>query len=803
MKIRKTLIWCMLSLFYLVPATAWSQASGIYDTSDNFISGWIRETLEGSCTTNDMFFTLLYKIIGDPCFEMGGSGNINILQYVLGYINIIALIFVLLMIMWASFVAAIDAAANASVKKNQSVPLRLAIAFALLLPVPQLNNYSNSQMIVLKVIGWGVGSSEFLTKATVKGISDGVPLVTEIRIPPKIVLHNADILKNMLCSGAMVVRDPSRPFASYINEDGSSGIIMAGESFEKANNARLIGFGVTGTSKQVCGYIDFTKDENYDPGDSDYQRDSLAMAYAETRSAYIQQIDKLSNLAKKFYDQGGEYNVGSVNNFITETLVSNESSINSKFNLGVEAYIRNIGDFAGDIEQKMYKVSVSSNDATKAYMENFSGNAGVSNIVLTFFRAKSLTTNANMLMNRTLPTISNAEMPCTVKETSNDHSIFQSFWKTEKVCDFYDGLNDHRMMAGKIHAAAMERAKFGDLPNVSGTESLVEDLISDPSCEAGQCDGQGIKKAFAYTFNTTILNAIDTVSFGSNGNTGFDFTTLKDPIQTTQNVGATFFSAGLILFGLIMAGSALAEGIGSSLAGLVGGAAISGAIRPVISVTWIAMAYLFSLSPAMIVVIPSSIIITVMFALMAYLTNCIAGLGAVPIATARMVVKEGEGVLGQRNERMLMMAATLFVQPSTIVLGVAAYFTVLPYAFAFLGFNMYLVSQITSGVSNILATVVMFTMWFALWHRMNLWLANSLVFIGDKILEMLGTIHALASESEKINGIVQEMGGASKSFIQNIGTIMGNNANKSMAKGIQRNAQNNVQVGVSDVQHNG
>lgn len=805
MKRIKSILYLIIGIF--IPSLSYaqdSQRSGIFESSGEFTSGWIRSVFEGSCTTNDTFFQMLYSIIGNPCFEndVGASDNMNLLQYLLGYFNIAAMIFAAIMIVYLAFRFGFNAAVYADEKDKNRLPLRVAIGFALILPHTSLGYYSVVQVAVLKVIGAGGGSAEYIVDRAGDAIESGVPMQTDVSIPPEIISHNADLMEMMLCSGAMVVQKSDRPFASYINEDGSGGEIMLGESFKKASNARQIGFGSTGTSNRFCGYVEFPQKDTKSIIETDYVADTKELARQSVREAYIDHIDNMQDLASNFFKTGGDFHVGTVNKYITETARDRTTQVINRFNLGVDAYVNHIGLFAKDIDRRMNEVSTSANDATKEYMKKYKDGMTPSNYTLSIYRARSLGSNADALMRSSLPTFSNAELRCGRTEKENTNGWFSSWWGSTSVCDMYEGLNDMRGIAKEVHASAVERAQYGQLPS-TGEASIVADLANDPSCKSGDCDAEGLKKSAVYTINKGFLNILEVVGGNSSDGNAFDYKNLADPIQTTQNVGTALVSMGLSVFGLMTAGSALIEGVGGSAAAWVGAAAVSGALKPLIGVLWMIFIFLMGIAPALIIIIPAAIFITYMFAFMSYLMLCIAALLAAPMAAARGIVPEGQGIVGQRGERMIMMIATLFLYPSAMVIGVSAYFVVLPYAFAILSFFISQISQLTSGFTqNTVALVAVFTIWVSTWNRMNLWLANSTVFIGDKALEMLGTFNALSSESDKVDGIVQEMGGASKSFAQGVTKSGASGLSQSIQNGVAKNSRNNSDVGVSGIMRN-
>lgn len=666
---------------------------------------------------------------GSSSGSRGDSEDQTILTTAIGFSNILAMIFGIVIVSYLFIAGSLNTAHHGEVLgKNWSsvwLPARLALGFGLIMPASTFGGgaVSTIQALTIWMILVGSNAANVLWSQLTDKISSGASVNSNIMIPITVPKQVIEILSCRV---------------SYLNEvgDGKSfEITTTGLNtnipLEPAGDGKYklpsipwkdkmdgVDFGQCGQiSLNTPGFTFFGDDDDSSNKVFKFLTDANKTGKDVSNKKYIDYINELIPHINEYYlTLGGSTGIGvstlsKDDPAYTETKLKTNALAQKLFTTGVKIST----DIPQDVKAKVVTGSFSEEFSTELKKGGW-GTAG-----LWFMRVGAV---QNMI----------AEIVAPIGESTtvgipNDCLLFDALCRD-------DTLKKNARMANDISVASSlftEGAKlYSKTVTMKKSESDIDpagyiDLRGEAArqasssgviCDGNNCSIQGNSQLKSIGMARSILNALSPVDdevkiSGSSSVT--DTSGLASPFATAASIGNMSIN---IMQGMMIAAAASGAASGyaeaaskaggpgkmASIAGslLGAGATLAMAVAGYFGAIGITLAFVIPFMPAMLW----------MMMMIGYLLLVIESMIATPFAVIMMVTPEGEGISGQRLERAIGLIALVILRPSLMVMGLVAAITLSSVSFSIYNqFFWYTASTaVTGSMFTVLVIVGMYTM---------------------------------------------------------------------------------------------
>lgn len=695
------------------------------DYENDMAQKWIKQLFGGFIFTDGT--------TGSSGGVRGDSNDVTILSHAIGFSNVLAMIFGIVIVSYLFIAGAMNTAHHGEVLgKNWSsvwLPARLAIGFGLIMPAGNLGGgvVSTIQALTIWMILVGSNAANVLWNNLTDQISSGVSVNSNIMIPvdvPKQVIH---ILACRI---------------SYLNQEGDnnsfilSQTAMRGSFFQPvplkgdagSYELPLITYkeGLDKINFGACGKITLNTPSwsmNSDDDDaSDKVFTFLTQASKEGKEKanqkYVEYINGLIPLINQYYKSqksgglGGSEGIGTAlltpsdPGYAAAREKSNDMAL-KLFNAGVKISVQIPKDI---------KASIASKDFEKAFSDELKkGGWGTGG--LWFMRVGAV---QNMIAEITLP-ISETVSPA-VPSTCIMADWFCTDNAEKKNARIQSDINVATSLFGNgasLYVSNGSMSKSANDIDPAGTIDLTIEAARQASSGVVKCDGVSCSVSsdsnlMSVGLARMILSGLSPVDDEvriSGGSSVTDTSGVASPFATAASIGNMSINIMQTMLVAAGAGSAISAGASATPPGK----ALMKAVGPIVeSLATVAMAigaYFGAIGITLAFVIPFMPAMLWMMMIVGYLLCVIEAMIASPFATIMMVTPEGEGIAGTRLEKAIGLLALVILRPSLMVMGLIAAITLSSVSFSI--FNQFFwytaETAITGSMFTVLVIIGMYT----------------------------------------------------------------------------------------------
>lgn len=829
-KIRKLLL--PLLLFFsviLLSGQVIAQETGQDERFEGF-SGLLEALVDGSnpdVVEGDILVDMSHHVMGD--FEdmrmpFGSAPEPRIDQELLGFPAFYGLFVALSLFFMGFMVKTVGAGFNAQNQISTGGAWLVSVAFLLmsLMPHPKYTHYSNGTVIGMQMYALGLGAGQYAANWAGKELSEGRTMATSLSIPPELLADSDSMLYSMMCAAN---KHKESPIAKYTTRDGKTGFVEQGQDFSSiSGDVKRIQFGVNrqgvaGSCGQVT--VDSTAslsslyDDMYSGSDSDYiewEKGIIEHSNKVYSSLYLSHLDRLVDFvegANRSYFKDSYANVIKNNphyqNTIAPEFISthhgeanreqfgDEESM-AAFDATVDLYRSTVTAFRNDFVNSLGALNAKIVEGTinqKAYLD---GSATISTLPFTVQMSTRMHSYVSGHVRRTLPktvyytqtcndTVSTGETQQGTSVSSSRHAYNQS---VNQECESISEVNS--VLAGFAPVISI----IYDSSNNDQKEAF--DNLSDIShqrivCGSGKCEAEGFADKTSQQMRRMISLSLTALT---------DYTGLYDSLRSTDinnaaegdmvhvhdilhNVGTAFMEFAAVTTAIHAAAATFDAGFGM----IPGVGALTGAVTVVASMAMKLGWYFGALGPSLTVVIPNIVNVTYTFATMSFPIMGYSFILALTLFAVRGCFPEGQGISGQRWERQLINILGLLFYLPLVVFGYMLYEVMLPWFYLIVSFMFRNIVMVQANIVNyVIAEVVVIAWQVLITIRIVSWLASTLVFISDKVFEMIGAPFNAGSQSMSTNEALSDTKGSIDGALKR-GASMGSSAASQQGKGIQ------------------
>jgi conjugal transfer/type IV secretion protein DotA/TraY len=692
-KLALVALFLTLSVFLAMPAMAEGFSPAVQE-------GGFFETFLDLKKLDSLEKEVFVQLFGGQFVDEGGT---TALSKVIGYMNVVAMAFGVIILGYIIGAGALHTAASGQLlgKSWSSVwlPLRIVVGFGSIMPGTGGSDFSVIQTLMAKLLIvssifatsiWGWVSDDILSHNT--SFTAGMPL------PP--TSQAMDLVGSSFCAinefyqrngdgrdvpfplyTIVVGNDEGKSIVkTVVGSPGGSPYTMAGGTYIKS-----IRFGSTG----ACGSI-----EAFDSDISEYK--SGTMASIKAASAVI--IDTLNN-AHQLENEARERKINSRNIDIYLSSSSNSS-----------------GEAAIQFQKETAEVASAGAEIIARYP------AAMYDAVIGGFRSG---TNLEEARSELIPSKSWLLAPMNfIRLTQHSiapNSVLQKLGEgisntSWRMCK--PGATDcpTRSVDKTVRSISTDYSHVSTMLVIGEIESSTNSLNTSPSVQgasspststgdgASGCTGNACKQSkFVTDYTSQARKIIFTADLmgeagqrvadsGKNNQEGLGGLSLgnylggSSPYYVLSGIGHALNTLLGITWGAGLAAAAVAHGVGDSALGLAGGGALSGAFDYVLKTTWPLFMGMIMVGASLAYVIPLLPILRWIWAILNWMLLLVEAMTAAPLAVIMLVTPEGEGIAGAKTEKAIMLVAQVLMWPSLLILSYIATVAISNYGFAFINY---------------------------------------------------------------------------------------------------------------------
>lgn len=694
---------------------------------------------------NSAAYDALQLLFGDwikVIFNGSATGQETILSYVLGYMNLIALVFAVAIIGYVVLASVVKTAAEGEVlgKQWSSVwlPIRTAMSLGLILPVGAggATTISAVQVIVIWLAMVGSNAADIMWRSSVEKLFVQQIEVGTAGLGNQLVM---DLYRNVSCANGYhkgMVEDDVESAGPVIWFDDTPKTLNEANLSSLASGAESIRFGPQGQ----CGEIVMDTE-------SDYLRNIAYETLAGMAGTIYQDIVKPLD----------DYTLSDIRTAINENRLGAEG-VGSSVAQSVNKINELINGSSG------YNATVNAKVAASVSQQTSSGDGSAtvdaSAPELGWFYAGAhwmAISNAASRISNGVTEINQAvsfNSPNGCKEEKERQSVFWGSWvATDSEIDDCVYISEFEKVSliaplySNMNRGGASSADDSGETAISGDKDFTSACVSETSCSP---DGvrEGAAKMLAAPFSdapSVIPGEIleGSAFFGSmaffNGKwfhndyvpdnpLGYDIddnledghgaVKMGNAIATISAIGHSIIGTAKNLFLgtfiLEMAGG-FVEGAGDSVVGLLGGGTVTQAAANVLYHLSDVFMYIF------IAILPFGVMAAYLVPLMpaliwaavviGWLAMVVEAMAAAPLAVVQMATPEGEGISGTRLERGMALLAALVLRPSLAVVGLLAAMFLINIGFVLFNQIFFLASGNNIGSFDLIGIVIVIIIW--------------------------------------------------------------------------------------------
>lgn len=681
----------------------------------------------------------LGSLFGTFIFQIWGSGDpesITPLSYAIGFVNIISMLLAIITFLYVYILGAVGTASDASLlgKENSAtfIPIRTAIGFGLLMPVPGIGGgvFSTIQLLIVWVIVTGSNAATVMWNGVVDYIADNPEQVLGTEGVDKTVAY--DFGKMLLCS--VIVQSQfaennrwRRDRMSLAStESANGGTQNTSISLEENTVGGFFGFGaaryytlsegasyvsdISGNlmtsklsfSNGICGEVSFpVVDINSDEFEEDINlnhalisgRVIAAVMMTEVHSAVFemsQRFETYRNVREQY--TSGDGGVG-------DALIT----LSDDFRVAAENYGKGMNQtLDGHFNQQ--------NNQEASELANRLKHGGWMNSILWFYERALYTSGRSTFINQFNNAFNFGGAPdiCADVDFSDDDQREECGGQQEELFLAIKTVDTFLMESG--FTDDMARRKMNNA------------CPFGPECTSSQSQssGQDLAQAGSELFSAKLLSSSllgsghDVTS--TNGRLN-PFTVMSDlGLTLNRNAFAAWVTLGLgRSYVAAVADTTLSIEVNTFLKGVkfLGGVTTQ-TIKNVItfSLMSIGPVVLGILSNGFILayVVPFMPVLTWIAMLIGYLMMTIEAVIAAPLAVVLMFTPEGRGIVGTRLQSAINLVNACTLRPTLMTLGVLAGVQISYVAYEILNTFFWQVAQnyLAGGVFDFIAILIIY-----------------------------------------------------------------------------------------------
>lgn len=681
----------------------------------------------------------LGSLFGTFIFQIWNSGDpesITPLSYAIGFVNIISMLLAVITFLYVYILGAVGTASDASLlgKDNSAtmIPVRTAIGFGLLMPVPGIGGgvFSTIQLLIVWVIVTGSNAATVMWKGVVKYIADNPEQVLATGSVDRTVTY--DFAKMLTCSIIIQnqINDNNRWGANRINKlatyqyahgEGSDGVNL-NEQIEGG----FFGFG-SQSHLEISPSHDYIQDVAGDGGLQkmsfsggtcgeiilpvvDFNADDWGEReafYSATNTSRMAAGIMMRSVHSIIYNMTSEFDDYKV---IREQYTSGDGGVGSSLTKYSSA-LKDAAVMYGDVIEAGLNGNFKSENSTETSdLVNRLSHGGWMNSILWFYERALYTSDRSTIINQMNTAFSFGGVP----QVCND--IDRS--DEEALEDCSDQQQDLHLSSQTVDTFMMEAEFTDDMAR----RKMANACPFGPECASTQSisTGEDIAAQNSRHISARLL---------SNGliGSGHDVDSTSgrlNPFTVMSDLGLTMNRNAFIAWSAVGLGKSTAAALADSNASVV----VNTLLKPlkwlgVYGSSFVKNTFTFimlSIGPIILAilsngfmlayVVPFMPVLTWIAMLIGYLMMTIEAVIAAPLAVVLMFTPEGRGIVGTRLQSAINLINACTLRPMLMTLGVLAGVQLSYVAYEILNTFFWQVAQnyLEGGVFDFIAVLVVY-----------------------------------------------------------------------------------------------